>query len=91
MPNETISREEFRELRTYAQSTNHAKNNLEIKVEGLRVELANAKEDDADLWSAVNDLRDALVSIRTTVAGIVALSAILQTVIVSFIVYKITH
>jgi hypothetical protein len=92
MPEMTfISRDEFRDLKTYAERTHHDKNNLALVLEGLKVELANQKESQGEAWTAINNLREAFGGIRSTVAGIVAVSAIIQTVLVAFIVWKITH
>lgn len=81
---EFVNRDEFRDLKTYAERTHHDKNNLALILEGQRVEVANQKSSLTEAWKVIN-------SFRTTVAGIVAASAIIQTIVVGFIVYKITH
>ncbi|GEM_PF-5955206 len=86
-----VSRDEFKDLKSYAERTHHDKNNLALKVEGQKVEIANQKESQAEAWDAIDGLRKTVTDIRSTVAGIVAVSAIIQTVLVSFIVYKVTH
>lgn len=85
------SRDEFRDLKTYAERTHHDKNNLALIVEGHRVELANQKESQGEAWNVINSLRDTVSGIKASVAGIVAVGGIIQTLIVAFIVYKITH
>jgi hypothetical protein len=43
------------------------------------------------LWGAVDKIRDAISGIRAQVAAIVAGSAIIQTFVTAFIVWKITR
>lgn len=86
-----VSREEFKDLKSYAERTHHDKNNLALVMEGLKVAIANQKESQAEAWDVINTLRDTVSGVRASVAGIVAVGAILQTLVVAFIVYKITH
>lgn len=59
------------------------------QVDAGRIETLEGEKD--LLWKAVDKIRDAVTGIRVQVAAIVAGSAIIQTLVTAYIVYKITR
>lgn len=57
-------------------------------VDGGRLSTLEGEKD--LLWSAIDKIRDAVSGLRAQVAAIVAGSAIVQTIVTAFIVWKIT-
>jgi hypothetical protein len=57
-------------------------------VDGGRIETLEEEKD--LLWKAIDKIRDAVSGLRAQVAAIVAGTAIIQTLVTAFIVWKIT-